>query len=309
VRIDREQSAEQAGEERGPAAAAAAPAVGNRATAALLARGLPRGVIHPRAAAVLARRRVLARTPTRDEMIAGLEKALADAPTTTGGWTEVAYWLNGFDKADIARMTAKMTVDQLRSLRAAIERDLAAKGWPVQHMLDPIDAAALSKGAALRPQSNTIWAAYSRVKYGTLGKDAVWEFVGGSVGQGFEGENTCATRVSYAFNYGGIPIRGAKKGWSYHNKASTTFAGKAGDGKSYIVSAPYLEEYLTARWGKPDARLKTNAEARTFEGTLAADQVAVFTGPHHAGLIRLGYSDPYVFTSPGVMPVAAWKLP
>jgi hypothetical protein len=64
-----------------------------------------------------------------------------------------------------------------------------------------------------------------------------------------------------AFNYGGIPIRGAKKGWSYPNKSSTTYAGKAGDSMSYIVSAPYLEEFLTKRWGKPDARLKTNAEA------------------------------------------------
>ena len=70
-----------------------------------------------------------------------------------------------------------------------------------------------------------------------------------------------------------------------------------------------MATFLTAKCGEPDASLKTNDEAKAFEATLAPGQVAVFAGPHHAGLFKQGYSDAYVKTDPGVMPVVAWRLP
>ena len=185
-----------------PAAVAATVAaiapIGNRSTGALLARRPGRGVAHPRLALVIARRQ-LARAPTREEMIAAFDRELAAATDGTGTWKDVALRLNGFDKADIARMCAKMTLPQLQSTRAAVEREL--EGWPVAHLLAGLDGAAAQKGRGLRPQSKSIWEAYKQVGYnrwsGELVKNMVWEHVGGSVGSGFAGENTCATRVSW----------------------------------------------------------------------------------------------------------------
>jgi len=321
--VDRERAGDSEPVNAGRISSApAAPAftLSNRTVGAMFKReqdgGLRGVLVDARVGAFLGRRRMLQRQPDRDEMIAALERELADAPGTPDGWTAVAVRLNGFNAADIKRMPTRMTVEQLRQTRAAVERDLA--GWPAQRsILDALDDAAAAKGSHLRPQSSTIWAAYTQVSYakwqGEENKNKVWEFVGGSVGQGFEGENTCATRVSYAFNYGGFPIRGAKPGWSYYNKPSVDYKGTKGDGKSYIVSAPYMAEFLTAKWGPPDAKFKAgaagNAEAKAFEGTLKSGQVAVFAGPHHSGLIKQGYADAYVFTDPGVMPAVAWILP
>jgi hypothetical protein len=87
------------------------------------------------------------------------------------------------------------------------------------------------------------------------------------------------------------------------------YKGKPGDGNRYIVSAPYMEKYLRNKWGPPDATLTTNADAIAVQTTLRADQVAVFAGLHHSGLIKQGYVRDYVTFDPGVMPVVAWKLP
>ncbi|HEU5213243.1 MAG TPA: T6SS effector amidase Tae4 family protein [Gaiellaceae bacterium] len=318
--VDRERAADSEPVDAGRLPSAAASALGNRTVGALLRRRQDGGfrglLIDPRVGRLLSRR-MLQRDVDRDEMIAALERELADAPGKPDGWTAVAVRLNGFNAADIKRMAAtRMTVEQLRATRAAVERDLA--GWPGQRtILDALDDAAASKGSHLRPQSSTIWAAYTQVSYdkwrGEENRNKVWEFVGGSVGSGFAGQNTCATRVSYAFNYGGFPIRGAKSGWSYLNNPGVDYKGTKGDGKSYIVSAPYMAEFLTAKWGPPDAKFKAgaagNADAKAFEGTLKTGQVAVFAGPHHSGLIKQGYADAYLFTDPDVMPAVAWTLP
>jgi hypothetical protein len=163
-----------------------------------------------------------------------------------------------------------------------------------------------------RMSTGAFWGAYQNIGYnvwqGEENVDEVWKFVGGNVGKSFQGQNTCATRVSYGLNYGGAPIVHYNGRTSFHNDPGTTF-GKAGDGKNYIVGAPAMDDYLTAQWGAPDARLTTGAEATAFANTLGAKQGAVFAGAHHSGLIMAGYRDPYVFTDPGVLPVHAWKLP
>lgn len=294
---------------------------GNAAVGALLSGhgdGVPRGAVaQPNVRALIARRRLLQRqSPTREEMLAGLKRdraAAAAPPYDLDKWKEVALRLNGFNKEDIARQTSNFSVAEIWETRTAVTRFLA--GWPEQQtILSALDAAPGAKRGALRPASSSIWTAYSNLSYdvwkGPDKRRNVWEFIGGSVGGGFgpRDDNTCAARVSYAFNYGGYPIRGAKPGWSYPNDPKTTYGGKSGDAKRYIVSAPYMQEYLTTKWGKPDATLRDKQEAANFELTLRPDQVAVFAGAHHSGFIKQGYRTDYIHSDPDVMPVVAWKL-
>jgi hypothetical protein len=182
------------------------------------------------------------------------------------------------------------------------------------------------KAAKGRPDSKTLWAAYDPVKYkpngpgawAGLAQEEVWDLIGGHVGNAFGPKgNTCAARLSWAFNHGGPRITEYEAGWTYPNpKDRVDRKGKShnnGDGNKYIVSAPYMEKYLKKKWGKPDARAKTNAEAIKIATGLGADQVAVFAGDHHVGVMRQyttdGYKDAYVFTDKDVMPVSVWLLP
>ena len=63
-----------------------------------------------------------------------------------------------------------------------------------------------------RPTSGAFFAEYLKVAYGVLEQEQVWKFIGGNVGSGFgdKDNNTCATRVSYALNYGGDPVKEQK---------------------------------------------------------------------------------------------------
>jgi hypothetical protein len=153
-------------------------------------------------------------------------------------------------------------------------------------------------------------------------RDDVWKFVGGSIGSDFTGGNTCATRVSWAFNRIGWRVRPIKtpakmfKAKFFYNSPKVTFAGKAGDGRWYLVGAPDMETYLRLLWGKPDVRCTSNQQVKDFEATLAGGQIAIFAGPHHSGAIMgqdadggWSYSDAYAKTDPGVMPISAWTLP
>jgi hypothetical protein len=168
-------------------------------------------------------------------------------------------------------------------------------------------------GAAGGPTSAGFWGAYSKIGYNVFtGEDAkhdVWKFIGGSVGKLFDGQNTCATRVSYGLNNGGAPIKGFNNRTTYHNDPKTVFEGKAGDDMNYNVSAPDMGVYLGKTIGPRSGHASVNADAEAFEKTLGKDDCAIFAGPHHSGLIKgSGYRDAYVMTDPGVMPVDIWKL-
>ena len=246
--------------------------------------------------------------PTRAENIAALRREVADAVTDPAKWWAVALRLNGFAKGDLPTVCAEIPKAHLQSARTAVERFLP--GWPAQAaILAALDARARKHKVSMRPGGSSIWAAYSQVGYnvwsGESLKNEVWKHVGGSVGKKYVGGNTCAARVSWALNYGGFPITGRGE----INDPRKTFSGKNGDGKSYIVWVRSLQSYLTSVWGSPDQMLTSNADAVAFENALGPDEVAVFAGPHHSGLIKKGYSDAYVKSDPGVMPVAVWKLP
>lgn len=246
--------------------------------------------------------------PTRAENFEALRREVKDAVIDPAKWQAVALRLNGLDRGDLPMACAEIPNAHLQSVRTAVERSLA--GWPAQAaILAALDARARKKKVSMRPTGGSIWAAYSQVGYnvwsGEGQKNEVWKHLGGSVGKKYLGGNTCAARVSWALNYGGFPVTGRGE----INDPKKSFAGKKGDGKSYIVWVPSLQGHLTNVWGRPDRILSTNAAAVAFENTLGPDEVAVFAGPHHSGLIKKGYSDAYVKSDPGVMPVAVWKLP
>jgi hypothetical protein len=246
--------------------------------------------------------------PTRAENIAALRQELDDAKADPAKWKDVALRLNGFDKSDLPAICAEIPDTQLQAARSAVERHLL--GWPAQAaILAALDARAKKRNVSMRPLGSSIWAAYSQVGYnvwsGEDQKNNVWAHIGGSIGKKYVGGNTCAARVSWAFNYGGYPVAGRGQA----NDTNAEYGGKKGDGKYYIVWVPSLQSYLTSQWGTPDKVLSTNAEATAFEATLQPDEVAVFAGPHHSGLIKQGYDDAYVKSDPGVMPVSVWKLP
>jgi hypothetical protein len=246
--------------------------------------------------------------PTRAENIAAFKNELADAEADPAKWKAVALRLNGFAEGDLPTICALIPDAELQTARSAVDRYL--QGWPAQKgILAALNARARKKHVSVRPLGSSIWDAYKEVGYnvwsGEEVKNKVWEHIGGSIGKRFVGGNTCAARVSWALNYGGFPISGS----GTTNDPNTTFKSKKGDGKTYIVWVPTLQSYLTSLWGNPDAILSSNAEAIEFEARLQRNEVAVFAGPHHSGLIMQGYSDAYVKGDPGVMPVAVWKLP
>ena len=175
----------------------------------------------------------------------------------------------------------------------------------------PSPAAAGPAAKPSRPSTAAFWQAYQQIGYNKwTGEDKtheVWKFIGGKVGQLFDGQNTCAARVSYGLDYGGAPITPFSAN-SFFNASSASFEGKAGDDKAYIVGAPAMETHLTKLMGTPDATLTTGKESKDLEDSLPTGLGALFAGDHHSGLIMKGYSDPYVTTS-GVLPVSAWKIP
>lgn len=119
--------------------------------------------------------------------------------------------------------------------------------------------------------------------------------------------------MSYGLNYGNAPIA-LFSGGSFFNSSATTFEGKAGDDKAYIVGAPAMKLHFQKLMGTHDAVLTTREEGEDFEASLAARQGAVFAGAEHTGLItgliegKKDYRDPYVIDDSSILPVYAWKL-
>lgn len=157
-----------------------------------------------------------------------------------------------------------------------------------------------------RPSSTSFWASYLR--YGGedgYGTDTVWRVIGGGIGLQYgPGSNSCAARVSHGLNYGGAPIRNFTA--ASMNLREHSYEGKAGDGMRYIVSAEQMAVYLRLVWDAPNSTPSTAAALIKFVDGLKPGQCAIFATKGHTGVLRSGYSDPYVG---GFLPVAAWVLP
>jgi hypothetical protein len=164
-----------------------------------------------------------------------------------------------------------------------------------------------AKMLAPRPASAALWSAYSKVSYFTMENALdVWRFIGGSVGQAFHKDNSCAARVSYALNYGGFPIPTADNVAIYLNNPGVSYEGKAGDGMKYIVRAPRMEQFLQDNFGTPDATLTTVQEASDFDNSLRKGQVAIFAAQEHCGFFyNTDYYDPHIKAG---LPMSVWKM-
>jgi hypothetical protein len=206
-------------------------------------------------------------------------------------------------------------------------------------------------GPKERPPAKAFFQAYSQVSYDVWKKGAnppgvhpekqqngPWEFIGGSVGKMFgatdpanpaagphRAEHTCAGRLSWALNHSFAALA-IKSGVMFYNDPAVTYAGKAGDGKNYIVGAPAMQAYLTKQWGAPDVKLsaldtegidvstgatfKSEGDASGLRKRLGPDGVAVFAGAHHVGVISQQLkTDDYIYYDPDVVPAVAWILP
>lgn len=160
-----------------------------------------------------------------------------------------------------------------------------------------------------RPSSTTFWASY--LCYCDSGEtncyttDKVWRVIGGAIGGSYgPGTNSCAARVSRGLNYGGAPIR--RFAAASVNLPEHVYEGRAGDGLRYIVSAEQMTAYLKLVWGNPNDTLSNDAQLGKFVFGLKSGQCAIFATAGHTGVLRPGYSDPYVR---GYLPVKAWVLP
>ena len=164
-----------------------------------------------------------------------------------------------------------------------------------------------AKKPAPRPASAALWSAYDKVSYFTMpDKLDVWKFIGGSVGQAFHKENSCAARVSYALNYGGFPVPTADNVAIYLNNPGVSYEGKAGDGMKYIVQAPRMEQFLQDNFGTPDATLTTVQEASDFDNSLRKGQVAIFAAQAHSGFFyNTDYYDPHIKAG---LPMSVWRM-
>ena len=178
-------------------------------------------------------------------------------------------------------------------------------------MLVGIAAVALAAApqANERPKSTEFWDAY--LNYDKYQQKDIWKTIGGSIGEtyGPKDENSCAARVSYGLNYGGAPVQ--KFDAASVNLKDHTYEGKPGDSKRYIVSAMQMAAYLKKQWGKPDHQLTNSSEIAPFVKQLGT-RCAVFAtsnppqGHGHAGVLKKGYSDPYLNSE---LPVDVWILP
>jgi Type VI secretion system (T6SS), amidase effector protein 4 len=173
-----------------------------------------------------------------------------------------------------------------------------------------VESEAPDRNALARPTSAAFWNAY--LNYDKYTQKAVWKTIGGNIGEvhGPKDDNSCAARVSYGLNYGGAAVQPFDDAASM-NFADHKYEGKAGDGKRYIVSAMQMAAYLQQVWGNPDHKLTKRDEIAKLVNELGS-KCAIFATPNppqghgHSGVLKAGYSDPYVDTE---LPVNVWVLP
>ncbi|BAM13246.1 hypothetical protein HCN_p07 (plasmid) [Helicobacter cinaedi PAGU611] len=89
--------------------------------------------------------------------------------------------------------------------------------------------------------------------------------------------NTCAMQVSYALNYGGMPLHTEIKAKEYNSMYGR------GEKYLYILGADYIGRYLNDKWGKAEVAIepKSNDERKlTFNNLQGNTGIAVIKGRH-----------------------------
>ena len=150
----------------------------------------------------------------------------------------------------------------------------------------------MTSQVAKRPSSVKFWAAYLNYDSNTTSA-SVWNKIGGNIGKAYgpTHENSCAARVSYGLNYSEAEIEVFSA--ASFNFKDQEYNGKKGDEKRYIVSAEQLEKYLTTKWGARDHEVKTQEELKKVVDNLGSKS-AIFATKGHSGVLKKGYTDPYV---------------
>jgi hypothetical protein len=220
---------------------------------------------------------------------------------------------------------------QIIAMNAPAERELGPNDRPPSRLL--FDAYAKVSYDVWKKGANPTGASAEAQANGP------WAFIGGSVGRMFGAsdpadpaagprmaQHTCAARLSWAFNHCGAVAMKIKSGVMFPNDPKVTYGGTSGDGENYIVGAPAMESYLTRKWGKPDVKLgaidttaldvdsgkdvAVEGDATALRNRLRPDQIAVFAGAHHVGVISQKLKTPdYIYYDPSVVPAVAWILP
>ncbi|MDO7929186.1 type VI secretion system amidase effector protein Tae4 [Pseudomonas sp. KFB-139] len=101
-----------------------------------------------------------------------------------------------------------------------------------------------------RPRYSDLWEAYAEV--GSMESAAVYDLVGGEAAElrrqiPDNYANSCALRMSRAFNYGGYKV---PRGTIIKNKSIYRVRGS--DGLAYILRVNDMIDFLKYNWGKPD---------------------------------------------------------
>ena len=141
-----------------------------------------------------------------------------------------------------------------------------------------------------RPSSQSFWSNYPN--YTSHETSDVWNAIGGSIGSNYQGENSCAARVSYGLNKSGASIPSNRKYQTNKNSGGT-------DGR-YIISAAKMRKYLKETWGhNPKDTIKPGKDNDLAElrNKLQPGQVAIVASDRHVAVVtdrNSKYSDPYV---------------
>ena len=141
-----------------------------------------------------------------------------------------------------------------------------------------------------RPSSQSFWSNYPN--YTSHQTNDVWNAIGGSIGSDYQGENSCAARVSYGLNKSGASIPSNRKYQTNKNSGGT-------DGR-YIISAAKMREYLKKTWGhnpKDTITPGKDNDLAELRNKLQPGQVAIVASDRYVAVVtdrNSKYSDPYV---------------
>ena len=135
----------------------------------------------------------------------------------------------------------------------------------------------------------------------------VWKTIGGGLNDAYGKDgsidataNSCATRMSHALNYAGVPIPKGSIGANRNYDGTTS-----GDNLYYIIQARKLRTYLHESWGAPNQTLTHPKQIDMLKQTLKANQYAIIISDGHASAVSPEYNDNYIRHYLGDM----WILP
>ncbi len=216
---------------------------------------------------------------------------------------------------------------QIEGKKLALENDIVACGCPFgsnfllkQQDVIALDAEILDasqddnyKHLLGRPSFDALADAYDEI--GSKSANEAYDMIGGNLADLHDQdttrayENSCAARMSYAFNNSGNDI---PSGTIDPNK--DLYRVKGGDGKPYMTRVDEMQHYLNYKYGEPDLTF-TGGNTSAIEGKrgiMSFDLREVRTNNNYTGHISLwDGSNPLDSTTRHLdsVPIKFWELP